>query len=402
MKTLLAMVQDELLEKLLEHRKKDAEMTISSTKDEFYAHIDKQYDSIVVHCNLFSDVYPWDWLTPIKNIQKFSKVIVIYNEKPYDSTLLEVVFRLSNDFGFTLISGHGSMHDTVSSVVAQLYGKNEVSTSHSGKVITVWSAAPKDGATTIAINSALALAASTELSIGLVDLNLKNPEIRMSLNMPDNGRSNLQIRPRLQTNSLSPNELLSYCLKYGKAKNLHVLAGSNRRDTANDVSPEMVHHLLQTCKQTFDITFIDVNSYPDNAATICAVREAEQRWLVVQNMITSYRTSWAEWYEAYWKYCGLQSSDIGLILNRAVKSGEGTHISSFTNMNVLAEIPNMTGAAGINAVNEGVPLYFQSNNTAYVEAISNLMKYAVGKDSGFLDTGRKRKNLWNRLVASIM
>ncbi|CAG7646140.1 hypothetical protein PAECIP111802_03668 [Paenibacillus allorhizosphaerae] len=321
----------------------------------------------------------------------------------YDSFLLEFIVRQAAYYGFAVIDAGQTSEEVFAqwlAFAADAQGENfrdavEIERG-GGQVIAVWAAASKDGATTVAINTAIALAAGSKLKVGLIDANLRNPEIRSSLNLAGAGPNHFRLRSKLQTHSLHPEELAAACTTYRNMPRLHIMSGSPRRDTAPDMTPEMITHLLDVSRQAFDITIIDLNAYPDNAATICTVRGADQRWLVCQNNYASYKTSWGEWYECYWKYCGLSPSDISLILNRTIAGEKPERIAEQLRMPLLAAIPNVEGGLGFRSVHEGVPLYFQDQATAFVEAIGQLAVGVAGDrtmEAGEM-AGLQRKSGW--------
>lgn len=355
------------------------------TQEQFFEAIDQPFDVIAVHTGLFHDMYPWEWLHALHRKQPAARISLALDDAVYDSFLLEFIVRQAAYYGFAVID----VGYSVEAVLAQWLAfasdaplessRAAVEPAGSGgQVVAVWAAASKDGATTVAVNTALALAAGSKLKIGLIDANLRNPEIRSSLNLAGAGPNHFRLRSKLQTHSLRPEELVAACTTYRNMPRLHIMSGSPRRDTASDMTPEMISHLLDVSRQSFDVTIIDLNAYPDNAATVCAVRGADQRWLVCQNNYASYKTSWGEWYECYWKYCGLRPSDMSLILNRTSAGEKPERIAEQLRMPLRASIPNVEGGLGVRSVHEGVPLYFQDQAATFVEAIGQLAATVAG------------------------
>ncbi len=400
MNALFALKQDASLEKILENKKLEINIEIAQDKYVFMNKMKSQFDIVVANCNLFGDVYPWEWMLTIKEKSPAAKVIILLDHEVYDASLQEVVTRLSNDFGYLIVPSGQSPEEIGTAVSNELfkpYVRNTTSTDL-GEVISVWSTSNKDGASTIAGNTALAIAQKfPELRVGLIDLNLKNPEIWTNFNLTDRGRNNLKIRPKMQTGTLSSDDLLAACLVYGRLKNLHILTGSSRRDTAFDVTPEMIHHLLNTAKATFDITIVDAGAQPDNAGTISAVRLADHKWLVTQNYFSSFKLSWGEWFDCVWKYCGIEPKDIALIVNRSTKSGEGKSISNHLGMQLLAEVPNIMGGEGLRAVNEGIPAYQLGVSEEFNEKINELVRSAAGKHVSSNDNPEKKQGIFKKL-----
>lgn len=370
-------------------RKPGNHIAAAKTQEQFLQAIDAAFDIIAVHTGLFHDVYPWEWLHTLRQKQPGARIILALDDSVYDSFLLECIVRQAAYYGYAVIDVGHTADEVLSEWLAfasasdgtqpvSLRTKDTERTG--GRVIAVWPAASKDGATTVAVNTALALAAGSKLKVGLVDANLRNPEIRSSLNLAGTGPNHFRLRSKLQTQSLRAEELAAACASYRNMPRLHIMPGSPRRDTASDMTPEMVAHLLDVCRQAFDITIMDLNAFPDNAATVCAVRGADHRWLVCQNNYASYKTSWGEWYECYWKYCGVTPSDISLILNRTAQADKPERIAEQLGMTLRAAIPNVGGGLGLRSVHEGVPLYFQDNAALFIDAIGQLAAGIAGKD----------------------
>ncbi|WP_163859596.1 AAA family ATPase [Paenibacillus elgii] len=377
-------------------------------RDRLFARLEETFDVVAVHTGLFYDSYPWDWMPEIRRKQPQARVVVAPDEAVYDSFMLEALTRLAETLGFAVLPLGGTEQETFEALAASVEGRSFLKAAddkRSGIVVAVWPASSKDGATTVAVNTALALASANRLRVGLIDANLRNPEIRSQLNLTETDRSQFKLRPKLQTHTLQPEDLLDSCITYRKMNGLHILTGSPRRDTALDMTPEMMAHLLQTARSVFDVTLVDLNAYPDNAATVCTVRGADIRWLVAQNNYASYRTSWREWFDCYWKYCGLTPSDVSLILNRASSDDKPERIADALHMSFGASIPNAPGGLGMKAVHEGVPLYLMPKAEPFTEAIDGLAalltKRAEGDVQGAeLAPGRRHKPGWiSRLSA---
>lgn len=346
---------------------------IVEEQSDFWEALEGTFELIIVHVGLFGSMYPWEWIPKLREKQSAADIAVIPDESLYDSLWLEVLYRLADDY-FIRVAPLGSGPKWL---LARL-GSNTDSTSTSGGngrgiVATIWPAATKDGATTVAINTAIMLARNTQLSVGLLDLNLKNPEIRYGLQLKDLHRSNLPLRPKLHTGTLTPGDLLDACQHYKKTPRLHVLAGTHRRDTAVDVTPAMVEHLLDTCRAVFDVTIADVSAFPDNAATVCAVKHADVKWLIAQQDFASHRWSWTEWFECYWRYVGLDPRDISLVLNRLTGGGEAPEkIASAMGMKLACSVPKIAGWASSRESLEGALLIDFPEAETFADGIRHL------------------------------
>ncbi|WP_199624420.1 AAA family ATPase [Paenibacillus alkalitolerans] len=370
MSALLGMKQGDLLTAVQSSMAVDGSLTVVHEKAAFFSELDRSYDEIVLHSSLFQESYPWEWVATVRNRQPQAKITVIPDETVYDSLWLEILYRLADEAGIR-IAPLGISDEEIIRVVND--SDNDPTTAGPGIVTAIWSAASKDGATAVAINTALALARHSPLQIGLLDLNLKNPEIRACLHLPERDRSNLTLRSKLQTGVLKRSELWDTCIPYRQSPQLRILPGTHRRDTADDVTPDMVKHLLDVCRTTFDITIVDVSAIPDNAATICAVRHADVRWLVAQQRFGSYLWSWNEWYDCYWKYVGLDPGRMSFILNGYDPQGEKPEkIAGSLRMDVAGVLPNVAGGAGVKAVQEGIPLCDMPGAESFASGVHRL------------------------------
>lgn len=329
--------------------------------DTFRHKLNIQFDAVIVHVDLFRSHYPWNWLPFIRQEQPDAKIIIVTSDKTYDGLYLEVIIAIAGDLGMQLVHQGLSISETKDSL-AQLLGGEVSETLHSsgGELLTIVSCSPRDGATAIAAQTALTLANSTSLRIGLLDLNLKAPGIVHSLNVPGNGRDIFHLRPACIAGTLSPKQLIDGCVRYRTAGQLYVLPGSHRRDVASDYTIEHMQTLLTAARGAFDVVIADVHAFPDNAATVYAVKHANERWLVTQPSVSSYRAGWNDWYECVWRHCGMHRDDFRLIVNRYDHREpiEAEALASSAGLSLLGKVANVGEVAGRRAVREAIPLGF--------------------------------------------
>ena len=389
MTMLIGMKDGETLARLLRMMpQRKTRRVLAHAKETFLQAAQEPFDTIVIHMDLVADLYPWEWIGPLRLRRPDARIVVVPSETAYDSLWLEAAERLALEAGFAwcpLGATPEELVDIVLREAGEVRTADEDERGGDGVVAAVWSASGKDGATTIAANVALTLArASPALRVGLLDLNLRNPELRVLLRVPDVGRTNAALRPKLQTGALSPSELRDAAVPYRKAPNLRILYGTHRRDTAGDVSPEMMETLLSVCRQTFDVAILDVSSFPDNAATVCAVRGADVRWLAAGNRSPSYLWNWSEWHACYWKYCGLGASDVELVCNRFDPAGEPAEkAAAALGMPLAGVVPNVPGGLGLRMAEEGRPLVDAPQADAFAASVYRLasrLHVAAGRE----------------------
>jgi len=434
------------------------EVVCAQSYEQFKALSQDGYDWVAVHCRMFSAIYPWDWMTELAAMHPHAQVMVALCSQTYDSLYNDIITRLAEDFNFTLIPlgltereaalkiaeqltkkplmtekpptmgmlpmmealptmrtlpAMGTLPTMGTSLTMELrtvpQGMGELSAhAKQGALISVMSASPKDGATTVAVNLALQLALATQLNIGLLDLNLKSPEIGDNFNFPSSGRNVFSLLPKLHSSVLNSTEMIAYCSTYPKLSHLHILPGSHRRDTAGDVTMTQIKQLLDTAKHTFDIVIADVHTFPDNAATIYAVKHADQRLLVAQPNYNSFKLSWMDWYESFWRHCGLKKGDFSLIANRIADHSKvrTSQMATDTGAKLLATIPKFSDESAAMAVNDGLPLLLGNREprfTQEIAAISRKILMSLGIESTKPHPGSNANHgLISRMMAAMM
>lgn len=405
MKLLLGSGAGELNLRLLEGGSEPVQVQLAATREQLLFRMEEDYDKIAVDTALFSDVYPWDLIRELKQRLrgKHTPVILLPSDGVYDSLMLELLLRLALEAGFVVTPLIVSGADLVFYLSEVIQGREAALRKEDrseGIVAACWSAGSRDGATTVSLNLALALASHSPLKIGYLDLNLKNPSVAAYLNLAESNKTNIRIRPLLQTQALSPAGLLDACVGYRRVKRLFILPGTARRETASDVTPEMIDHLLAVARQTFDLTLLDLSGYPDNAATVCGVRGADIRLLTARPQFDSYRTGWGDWYDCYWKYCGLAPQEIALVMNRTTAPKDAVNAADYLGMTLWGTLPDAAGGLGLRAVDEGLPLYYQPGAESFVAAIHDLAGRLAGEaGAAFGFPERARPRLWTRISA---
>jgi septum formation inhibitor-activating ATPase MinD len=212
-----------------------------------------------------------------------------------------------------------------------------------------------------------------EKKILLVDLNLKSPEIRDQLHLTSDKGYPL-IQADCDSGTLEPSALLKACDHLKGIDNLYILTGIQRREWAEKITMEEVEHLLAIARNSFDMVFVDVHTYPDQAATLKCVKVADERLVVVQPIITSYQSSWNDWFNSVWQHYGLTESDFQLVMNRDTKTAmEGFQIEKGMGSKIVTRIRNVDKGAGIKAINYGQPLYLNTGEES-LEFRTNILQ----------------------------
>lgn len=356
MKCLLGVLRPEIADQITaalpNHR-----FIIAYTDRELDKAVQEKVEYMVIDEEIFSQIQPWLWLTKLRNDFPNTEITIILSDKTNDSLYMELIRRIGMELKISFIPPGLTMEELYEAIENAFTKKIRQKPLKKNTLISILGAAPKDGASTIAINTALALAEASGKKIGVFDLNLKSPDMKDQLQLKGNkGFPVIQVDCDAKT--LTPVSLLQACEVY-KHENLYVLTGLHRRDWAERIKDEEIAVLLQVARQVFDITLIDVHSFPDNAATVQAIKNSDERWVVAQPIVTSFQSSWFDWYHSIWQtYYEMSEADFKLIINRYEDSFfKAGAIEKAMGIKSIAQIPNASQGAGIKAVNYATPLF---------------------------------------------
>lgn len=193
-------------------------------------------------------------------------------------------------------------------------------------LITFIGTTPNIGTTAAAFAAAFRIAESSEAKVGYLCLNLKSAKLQryVGIDSPDTGLGS--IRPELRDRSLLPEQLMHAVHPIRGNGALHALFGSMERDQAEFYTAEDMLHLLDTARRTFDIVIADVSAYWDNAATVCAVREASTRALVTTGALSHFQEDWSCWISQISPLFGVEAGGFELIVIRSPWTIGGFHV----------------------------------------------------------------------------
>ncbi|ANE47029.1 hypothetical protein SY83_12970 [Paenibacillus swuensis] len=366
MKIVLAVTTPEIGERMMEWMPEPKRAEVCYTDKELITRTAQQGDElthIFVMEDLFKDEYPWDWMPRLRRSCPQANIVLSQHHQE-DPLFREVKISLGLEFNIGMIPPYGIFQDVIHELSTRFFNSRKITNSTGGNLISFLSAAPKDGSTSVAISTALALAKNTGKSIALLDLNFKSPEIQDQLRLKG-AKGFPYIQAECDSGTLSPDTLLRACLPMPGTPNLHILTGLRRREWAERILSEEIGHLLEVARETFDIVIADVHSFPDQAATVECVRNADIRFVVVQPLVTSYESAWHDWYRGVWSYFGLGERDFRMILNRSVSGGHNAQdVRKSTGFEPVAVLPDLGSPEGAKAVNEGIPLYCSEGRSA--------------------------------------
>ncbi|SFJ77056.1 hypothetical protein SAMN02799624_05894 [Paenibacillus sp. UNC496MF] len=369
MKITIATTKPALSESIGEVILKSDEAVFAFNEQELMKALNKSgndLDFLFVQEDIFRSKYPWEWMSLIKMSVNAKTRIVVLIAETTDSLYKEIIKRLSIDLCISLLPNGLTAKEIADEVSNRLYShgtKQPGHTDSSGRLITIMAASPKDGATTIAISTSICAAQRMpEKKVLLVDFNLKSPEVRDHLNLQSD-KGYQMIQADCGSGTLEQTSLLKVCDQLKNVSNLYILTGIQRREWAEKITIEEISHFLFIAKKTFDLIITDVHTFPDQAATLKCIKEADDRLIVVQPIVTSYQSSWNDWYNSVWQHYGLKESDFHLVVNRDNKNAlDGFGIEKAVGAKIVTRVQNVEKGAGIKAINYGQPLYLNSDN----------------------------------------
>ncbi|WP_169091039.1 CpaE family protein [Paenibacillus sp. PL91] len=362
MKLLIALRRPQMAETIGEIIPKTVEAEFAFNENELnkaFARVGQQLDYLVVHEDIFDEKYPWIWLSYLRSsVPEKTKVMVILSTQT-DSLYREIIKRISLDLQIFLLQGALSGQEIAEELNIRIFNKSSSNDlPETGRLAVVMAAAPKDGATTVAISAAICMAQRMPgKKVFLVDLNLKSPEIRDHLHITTDKGYPL-IQADCDSGTLEQSSLVKACDQIKGINNLFILTGIQRREWAEKISVGEIGHLLSIARKTFDFTIADVHTFPDQAATLKCVKDADERIVVVQSVITSYQSSWNDWFNSVWQHYGLTEKDFHLVMNRDLNGPlDGIQIEKGVGTKIVTRIRNVEKGAGLKAINFGQPLY---------------------------------------------
>jgi len=189
-----------------------------------------------------------------------------------------------------------------------------------GKIITFVGSTPNIGTTLTSFGTAVVLARETSATIGYMCLNLKSSKLHRYLGRDDNVLTLDSLRAELKAQSLTAERLRQVCEKPREAPGLHVLFGNMLREQAEFFKTSEMNHLLRTARAAFDVCIVEVNAYWDNAATVCALLEADTRVVATTPDIAQFQEDFSKWIRQVGSAFGLQPDSFELVAMLADRS----------------------------------------------------------------------------------
>ncbi|MDF2661865.1 MAG: hypothetical protein K0Q94_4656 [Paenibacillus sp.] len=223
--------------------------------------------------------------------------------------------------GIPYIPPHRTIEAITGMLMQRIYGEAGTAVAGGTPCITFVGSTPNIGTTFVSFGTAVRLAASTRRSVGYLCLNLKSSKLHRYLGLEKPEASLDHLRAEIRSQSLRPDRLHLYCEPVKGRPNLRILFGNQLREQAEFFTAEDIEHLLRTARRTFDVCIVEVNAYWDNAATICALLQADTRILVTTPDLAHFQEDTDRWLRGLCPVIGLAAESFDLILTQAEGSG---------------------------------------------------------------------------------
>ncbi len=183
-----------------------------------------------------------------------------------------------------------------------------------GRLAAFAGSTPNIGTSLTALGTAYRIAATTELRVGYLCLNLKSAKSHLYLGVDKPEVTLDGVRPELRARTLTGDKLRQYAFQSPRLGGLRVLFGNMAREQAEYYEPEDMNQLFAAARDAFDLTIADVSAYWDNAATVCAMREADDRFLVTTNRLSHFQEDVHRWTGQVGSMFGIAPEHFQLVL----------------------------------------------------------------------------------------
>ncbi|TJY38511.1 hypothetical protein E5161_20220 [Cohnella pontilimi] len=217
-----------------------------------------------------------------------------------------------------------------------------------GQLVAFAGSTPNIGTTLTAFGTAYRIASVTGRKVGYLCLNLKSAKTHLYLGIDKPEVTLDGVRPELRAGTMTGDKLLQYAYRSPRLGTLQILFGNLAREQAEYYEPDDLLRLLEASRQAFDLTIADVSAYWDNAATVCAMREADERFLVTTGYLSHFQEDVQRWTGQVGAMFGLTPNDFRLVLLQGAHRGTGgfgmkeirkeTGCHSFTELNLLESV----------------------------------------------------------------
>jgi hypothetical protein len=211
-----------------------------------------------------------------------------------------------------------------------------------GRLAAFAGSTPNIGTSLTAFGTAYRIAALTGRRVGYLCLNLKSAKTHLYLGVDKPNVTLDGVRPELRAGTLTGDKLRQYAFRSPRLGGLHVLFGNMAREQAEYYEPEDMSRLLAASREAFDLTIADVSAYWDNAATVCAMREADDKFLVTTDSLSHFQEDIHRWTRQVGSQFGMLPEQFQLVLLQSIHRSTGGYgmkeIRKETGINAFTEL----------------------------------------------------------------
>lgn len=242
------------------------------------------------------------------------------------------------------------------------------------RLIAIHGAKGGVGATTLAVNLAIALRRLTRRAVALIDANVSTGDVGVSLNLRSDN-SIVDLIPHLR--DLDSELLQRVMLRH--ASGVRVLLAPQELDAAGVLTGEQAGRILAKMVATFDFTVVDTSSTLDPVTA--AVLDAADVVVVVTTPELAALKNTAAFLRLCFQH-GYGSDKLQLVVNRADSQGamETAQVQTSLRMKIAGRIRS-SGGAMVAAANSGEPVVISHPRAPAAKDIMDLArKLAAGKE----------------------
>lgn len=255
------------------------------------------------------------------------------------------------------------------------------------KVIAFVASKGGSGATFLACNLGYVLAATNEVKVALLDLNLQlgDAALFVSDTVPANTLADVTANISRLDASLLTSSMVQVLPNFG------VLAAPENPEQAQDVKPEHIEALLKLTSAQYDYVIMDIGRAL-NATSVKALDHADLIFVVLQETLPFIRDSKRLIHT--FQSLGYTKDKVHLIMNRYEKGGDIRlkDVETTLGMSMYKTIPNSYEAA-LASVNQGVPMMKIARHDPVTKALQELAQKLTEEVS------QTKKNGW---LASVL
>jgi pilus assembly protein CpaE len=250
-----------------------------------------------------------------------------------------------------------------------------------GKVVAFMASKGGSGATFLACNLGYVLAATNEIKVALLDLNLQfgDAALFVSDTVPSNTLADVAGNISRLDASLLTSSMVQVLPNFG------VLAAPEDAEHAEDVKPEHIEALLKLAKAQYDYVIMDIGR-TFSATSVKALDHADLIFVVLQETLPFIRDSKRLIHTL--QSLGYPKDKVHLIINRYEKGGDIRleDVEATLGMKVFITIPNSYEAVSA-SVNQGVPMMKIAKHDPVTKALQAVAQKLI-------EGSQTKKNGW--------